>query len=103
MVRAVQEPPGGCTKNSNSGLEQPVAEALKVTVAPGACGEATEGEREADAQGVEGGGGGGAWPCVNGTLCGVLTLPGESTGNAVTVRISPGASPVTLVDVPLPS
>src|SRR5216683_374485 len=40
-VCAVHEPPGGCRKNLNSGVVQPVAVAVNVTPVPAGCGEAT--------------------------------------------------------------
>ena len=49
-VCAVHEPPGGWRKNLNSGVEHLLAPAVKVTVAPGACGEATLGLIEAAVQ-----------------------------------------------------
>jgi hypothetical protein len=47
-VFAVHEPPGGCTKNSYSEVVHPVAVAVKVTVVPGDCGDATLGLIQAD-------------------------------------------------------
>ena len=43
-------PPGGATKNWKSGVPQPAAVAVKVMVAPGACGDGTLGERLVEEQ-----------------------------------------------------